>query len=59
MQLSIEWVTSLTTVRHPMLEMGIKAVELLINKLDNQLDTKINFNLENTLIVRKSTRKIK
>jgi len=39
--------------------MGIKAVELLINKLDNQLDTKINFNLENTLIVRKSTRKIK
>ena len=42
-----------------MLEMGIKAVELLINKLDNQLDTKINFNLENTLIVRKSTRKIK
>ncbi|MBA7580242.1 hypothetical protein ES708_22133 [subsurface metagenome] len=58
MQLSIEWVTSLTTVCHPILKMGIKAVELLINKLDNQLDIKINFNLENTLIVRKSTRKI-
>lgn len=49
----------LTTVRHPMLEMGIKAVELLINKLDDRLDVKINFNLENTLIVRKSTKKIK
>ena len=49
----------LTTVRHPMLKMGIKAVELLINKLNNKLDTKISFNLENTLIVRKSTRKIK
>lgn len=49
----------LTTVRHPILKMGIKAVELLINKLGNQLDNKTNFNLENTLIIRESTRKIK
>ena len=49
----------LTTVRHPMLKMGSKAVELLINKLNNKVDTKINFSLENTLIVRKSTREIK
>jgi len=48
----------LTTVRHPMLKMGIKAVELLVNKLNNKLDTKISFILENTLIVRKSTRRI-
>jgi len=48
----------LTTVRHPMLKMGIKAVELLVNKLNNKLDTKISFLLENTLIVRKSTRRI-
>ncbi len=48
----------LTTIRHPMLKMGIKAVELLVNKLNNKLDTKISFILENTLIVRKSTRRI-
>jgi len=49
----------LTTVRHSMLKMGSKAVELLVNKLNNKVDTKIGFNLENTLIVRKSTREIK
>jgi len=49
---------SLTTISQPILEMGRKAAELLLNKLQKGPDTNINIHLESKLIVRGSTRKL-
>ena len=48
----------LTTINQPILEMGRKAAELLLNKLRKGPDIDINIHLESKLIVRGSTRKI-
>ena len=46
----------LTTIRHPMLEMGLRASALLVDKLDQKQNAQTDHDLENTLVIRKSTR---
>ena len=44
----------LTTVRHPMLEMGTRASALLVDRLDQRRDKQMKKVLENKLVIRKS-----
>jgi len=49
----------LTTIRHPMLEMGTKAVVLLLDQFDKKEEKLVANGLKNTLVVRKSIKPIK
>jgi LacI family repressor for deo operon, udp, cdd, tsx, nupC, and nupG len=46
----------LTTIRHPMVEMGIRAVKLLFDQLGQREEKQIESTLQNTLIIRQSTK---
>ncbi len=49
---------SLTTVRYPFVEMGMQAINMLLDSFDSSRKFTINENLKHELIVRKSTRRI-
>ena len=48
----------LTTVKYPYVEMGIQAINMLLDSIDNNTRVKMNEKLKHELIVRKSTRRI-
>lgn len=48
----------LTTVKYPFVEMGIRAINMLLDSFDNTHKEKFNKKLEHNLIIRKSTRRI-
>lgn len=49
---------SLTTVSYPILEMGVKAITLLLDSLLSEAKVQMSENLEHNLIIRNSTRSI-
>ncbi len=48
----------LTTISYPFVEMGAKAIVLLLDSLPSELKVQMNENLEHKLIIRESTRRI-